>query len=155
MTVTIRRASAGEAGILTALAMISKRSNGYDDAFMAACADELRVTPALIAAHDYRVAADDGGPCGFACLKTAPDGNAGEVASLFVHPERQGRGIGRRLWAAMEQAAREKGLASLHLDADPAAEPFYRGLGLSRAGTVPSGSIPGRRLPHMRIDLSG
>lgn len=155
MGMTIRRARAGEAGILTALAMISKRSNGYDDAFMAACADELRVTPALIDAHDYRVAEDDDGPCGFVCLKTDPEGNAGEVASLFVHPDRQGRGVGRRLWAAVEQAAREKGLAALHLDADPAAEPFYRGLGLSTVGAVPSGSIPGRRLPHMRIDLSG
>ena len=44
MALTLRRARPGEAAELTALILASKRSNGYDDAFMAACADELSVS---------------------------------------------------------------------------------------------------------------
>ncbi|WP_019588449.1 GNAT family N-acetyltransferase [Deinococcus apachensis] len=44
-------------------------------------------------------------------------------ASVFVHPEARGRGIGRLLWAVLEEAAREVGAAGLVadvLDTDPA-----------------------------------
>jgi hypothetical protein len=50
-------------------------------------------------------------------------------------------------------SAREKGLTVLHLNADPEAETFYRSLGFSTVGRVPSSSISGRMLPHMRINL--
>ena len=149
---TIRRARWDEAEALTRLAMLSKQSNGYDATFMAACAEELRVTPALIDAHAYWVAEDEG-LVGLVSLRIDADGEDGEVSAFFIHPEWQGRGIGRRLWAEVEQAARDKGLAALHLEADPAAEPFYRRLGFETVGAVPSGSIPGRALPLMRVAL--
>jgi len=154
MHTTIRRATGEDADALTALAMLSKRSNGYDDAFMAACVPELRVTPAMLDAHAYWVA-EDGAPCGFIGLRVDPDGTTGEVAALYIHPGRQGRGIGRMLWRELEGAARAQGIPSLRLDADPHAEAFYRGLGFVTVGRAPSGSIPGRTLPHMRIDLPG
>jgi len=158
MRTFIRPATEKDAEALTALAMVSKRSNGYDDAFMTACVEELRVTPAMLEAHAYWVAEDDR-PCGFIGLRVGSgeatgDSAAGEIAALYVHPDRQGRGVGRLLWTAMEREARAMGIRSLRLDADPAAEAFYRRLGLVTTGTAPSGSIPGRMLPHMRIDLS-
>ena len=152
MDVTIRPARRDDAEALTMLAMSSKQSNGYDDAFMAACAEELRVTCALLDAHEYWVA-ESGTPCGFVCLEVDPDGLGGTIGSLFIDPSWQRCGVGRRLWTTLEGSAREKGLRFLRLDADPEAEAFYRGLGFSTVSRAPSGSIPGRTLPHMRMEM--
>ena len=149
---TIRPARNEDAEALTLLAMTSKQSIGYDDTFMAACADELRVTPDLIEAQDYWVA-ESTRPCGFVCLKFNDRELTGEVAALFIHPDWQRRGIGRMLWDKVNGLARARNLSALYLDADPDAEPFYRNLGFSTVGRVPSGSISGRMLPRMQIDL--
>lgn len=152
MDITIRRAKKEDAKTLTLLAMLSKQSNGYDDAFMKACADELRVTPALLETHEYWIAESDI-LCGFVCLQVGLGATVGEVTSWFIHPDWQRRGVGRRLWTAIEKSAHDKRLTSLHLDADPAAEKFYHNIGFSTVGRIPSGSIPGRTLPHMQIVL--
>lgn len=152
MTTLIRRARRDDADELSRVALLSKQSNGYDDAFMAACEDELLVTPELIDAREYWVAADQT-ICGFVCLQADRDSGWGTVSAFFVHPDWQKRGVGRLLWRALEGSARAKGLEGLSLDADPAAEPFYVGLGFSTVGRVPSGSIPGRTLPHMQLRL--
>lgn len=149
----VRPARPGDAADLTTLAMLSKQSNGYDDAFMIACSDELRVTPSLLEAHEYWVADNCGTPCGFACLKADIKKGSGEITALFIHPAWQRRGIGRLLWRVVEQSARRKGLVALHLDADPEAEAFYRHLGFQTISRVPSGSIPGRTLPRMEISF--
>ena len=47
MTAVIRAARSDELAELHALALRSKAHWGYDDAFMAACSDELRVDAAL------------------------------------------------------------------------------------------------------------
>lgn len=153
MEATVRPARHNDAEALTIIAMSSKRSNGYDDAFMAACTEELRVTSASLDAHEYWVA-ESGQPCGFVCLEVDPDGLAGTVRSFFIEPGWQRRGIGRLLWATLEGSALDKGLKLLRLDADPEAEAFYRALGFSTVSRVPSGSISGRTLPHMQMGLS-
>jgi GNAT superfamily N-acetyltransferase len=153
MEVTIRLARYNDAEALTLIAMSSKHSNGYDDAFMAACAEELRVTSASLDAHEYWVV-ENGEPCGFVCLDVDPDGFSGTVRSFFIEPSWQRHGIGRLLWTALEGSARDKGLRLLRLDADPKAEAFYCALGFTTVSRVPSGSIPGRTLPHMQVGLS-
>ena len=52
----IRRARPVDAKALTVLCMRSKQSNGYDDAFMAACSDELTITPKRLLNEEYWVA---------------------------------------------------------------------------------------------------
>jgi hypothetical protein len=42
----------------------------------------------------------------------------------------------------------------MRIEADPHAEAFYLGRGARCVGTAPSGSIPGRMLPLLEIDLS-
>lgn len=152
MGVIIRPARQEDADALTELAMISKQSNDYDDAFMEACADELRVTPDLLTANEYWVA-ESNVPCGFVCLQINKGEQVGQITALFIHPDWQRRGVGRLLWARVERLAREKNATALYLDADPEAEAFYHSLGFSTVGRVPSGSIPGRTLPHMKIEL--
>ena len=150
--ISIRLARADETDILTDIAMLSKQSVGYDDAFMAACADELRVTPALLAKNDHWVAEADT-PCGFISLAVDEGGEKGVLDSLFIHPDWQKKGVGRRLWDILLVEARARNLRELRLDSDPKAEHFYSSLGFTTISRAPSGSIPGRTLPHMTIVL--
>lgn len=151
--IEIRRARPEDADVLTDLSLRSKRSNGYDDAFMAACRDELTVTAADLAAGEYWVA-EAGTVCGCACLAVDPDGRSGEVHAFFIDPGWQRKGVGRLLWRTLLARARAHGLARLHLDADPAAVPFYAAMGFAVVGEAPSGSIAGRALPHMTMSLA-
>ena len=49
---TIRKATLDDCTALTDLCMRSKQSNGYDDVFMAMCAEELKVRDSWIEEHD-------------------------------------------------------------------------------------------------------
>ena len=76
-----------------------------------------------------------------------------ELAALFVDPVAIGTGCGRLLLLHILDAASARGFAQLVLDADPGAESFYLHFGASRIGTSPSGSVPGRELPHLHFNL--
>jgi len=54
-----------------------------------------------------------------------------------------------------KKIARAHSASELELDADPHAEGFYAAMGFVTQGQAPSGSIPGRTLPHMRLKLGG
>ncbi|MGI9487707.1 MAG: GNAT family N-acetyltransferase [Geminicoccaceae bacterium] len=151
MTIEIRRARSDEADFLTDLSMRSKRSNGYDDAFMEACREELTVTASRLEEGEYWVAQSDV-VCGCACLLDVSDGY-GEVHAFFIDPDFQRQGIGRALWLKLVERAKARDISVLSLDADPAAVPFYRVLGFVEVGKAPSGSIEGRTLPRMEIRL--
>ncbi|MEQ9640183.1 MAG: GNAT family N-acetyltransferase [Alphaproteobacteria bacterium] len=150
--VKLRQARPGDEAALTALSLRSKQSNGYDDAFMAACREELTVTPDHLARGEHWVA-EAGELCGYGWLLANQQARTGEVCALFVEPTWKRKGIGRVLWQKLLARAKEQGLAMLHLDADPYAVPFYEAQGLRITGTSPSGSVPGREIPLMQIDL--
>ncbi|GAA1398682.1 hypothetical protein GCM10009639_37390 [Kitasatospora putterlickiae] len=73
---------------------------------------------------------------------------------LFVEPASIGHGIGRRLMEHLRAEAEGLGFELITVAADPNAEPFYRAMGAVRTGTIPSGSIPGRRLPLLALHLA-
>lgn len=151
---SIRKARLEDRDALTDLCMRSKQSNGYDDAFMAMCAEELRVRDSWILDTEFWLAeASDGKPVGCIRLSVDEDGVTGELETCFVDPDWQGRQIGRRLFDALHQRARDLKLARVALDGDPFAEPFYARLGFHTIGRTPSGSIPGRTLPRMELRL--
>ncbi|MHA6195044.1 N-acetyltransferase family protein [Pseudomonas wadenswilerensis] len=54
------------------------------------------------------------------------------VRSVFVDPDCQGRGIGRRLMEVVHAAARSAGIESLRVPSSITAEGFYEGLGYWR-----------------------
>ncbi len=72
-------------------------------------------------------------------------GNAGtgNVWALFVHPDYEGRGIGRRLHAAMVSWLWSRGLPRLWLTTSPGtrAEGFYRRAGWRESGFEASGEM--------------
>ena len=145
----IRDARVDECDALSELAYASKASWGYDDAFMAACRDELTVYPADLERVRVRVAVDDAGRIeGFAGL----DGD--ELIWLFVAPAQLRTGVGAALFADACAIARAKGVAQLRVEADPFAAPFYERLGGVLQGEKPSGSVPGRVLPVYEFAVS-
>jgi hypothetical protein len=118
---------------------------------MAACRDELTIDAGDVAAKRVVVAEDGRGVRGVASLTgSAP---AGELGLLFVEPEAIGSGVGRALYRHVLATARGLGFTRLRIEADPNAEPFYRAMGARPAGTGPSGSVPGRALPVLAVDL--
>lgn len=147
----IRRARPEEAAALSALIYRSKQSNGYDDAFMAACADELRVSAGDIDTGLIWVAEADRL---VACVTLLPLGDTGEVSAFFVDPSAKRQGVGKRLWQVVLEAALNRGIRRLTLDADPEAVAFYEAMGFETVGTSPSGSIPDRVLPQMARDIA-
>ena len=161
--INVRKARPDEAAALTDLCIRSKQSNGYDDAFMAACRDELTISENRLQGGEFWVAVDDGdrgdgGLCGCACLDVDVDGTAdspeGEVHAFFIDPDRKRQGVGRLLWQKLLERAEANGLSKLYLDADPFAVPFYEALGFIETGDAASGSITGRRIPHMIYSIA-
>jgi N-acetylglutamate synthase-like GNAT family acetyltransferase len=148
----LRRAGPEDAGALTRLALISKAAWGYDTAFMAACRAELTVRRENVARDPTYLVEAEGRVLGF--YQLGLDGAVAEVRMMFVAPEALRSGLGRRLWAHLEETARAAGVTRLEVDSDPHAEAFYRAMGMRRVGEAPSGSIPGRMLPHLAKALA-
>ncbi|HEU4629770.1 MAG TPA: GNAT family N-acetyltransferase [Gemmatimonadaceae bacterium] len=67
----------------------------------------------------------------------AREGDA--LATFFVHPDHQGRGIGTRLLASLEREARRAGLAELRVPASVTGASFYERCGYRRVGTIEAG----------------
>ena len=137
--VAIRTFEPGDAAAVSALlATTMRRSNAGDYAPERLEPLIAYFTPAKLvqlAAERTCLVADDGGRVvGTGAL----DGPA--LATFFVHPDWQGRGVGTRLLAALEDAARAAGLTRLVVDASVTGAPFYARHGYARTGEVVDGT---------------
>ena len=141
----VREARATDADDLTDLALRSKAYWGYDAAFIEACRAELTITAARIESEHMAVVEVDGAIAGFVAVVDDC------LEDLFVSPDHIGTGIGSLLLREAAAIAREAGQSHLNIEADPNAADWYRSKGAVDIGTVPSGSIPGRRLPHLTL----
>ena len=148
---TLRAPRPDEAIALTELCLRSKAVWGYDEHFMEACREELTITPEKMNSSYFQIAESDGRLLGVAQI--ALNGKIAELSSLFVEPAQLGCGAGRQLFDWAKRTARGAGAAHLVIEADPYAAGFYRRMGAIDAGTVPSGSIPGRMIPLLRLSL--
>jgi GNAT superfamily N-acetyltransferase len=93
----------------------------------------------------YLVAARAGRLVGYAAWHGA------ELTALFVRPEEAGRGLGARLLARLETAARAAGAQRLRMVAAGAAVPFYLARGWRPGRTVRSPLPGGGALPGVRM----
>ncbi len=144
----IRRARAGEAETLSALALRSKAHWGYDAAFLETVRPLLTFTEGDLAAHAVFVLDIEAEQLGIYRITGSPP--HGELEDLWLDPRLIGRGSGRLLFEHALRTATELGFASLVIEADPNAEGFYRAMGAVRIGERQSPS--GRVLPLLRID---
>lgn len=138
----VRATRAEEAEALTGLVMRSKAHWGYDAAFLAACAEELRISAEDVTARRIVVAEDGRGTVlGVASLEGA--GPLLRLGSLFVEPAAVRRGVGRLLYRDVLRRAVELGARRLVIDSDPHAAGFYRAMGAVAAPGAGAGSGAG------------
>lgn len=149
--ITLRGPQIAELAVLSGLCLRSKAHWGYDAQFMAACVEELTLTPDELSTTDVAVAETEGQVIGL--VQIAVGDAVADLLKLFVDPAHMGKGAGRILmeWAIV--TARAKGARDMTIEADPDAAPFYRAMGAVLVGSAPSGSIPGRHLPLLRLAL--
>ena len=147
----LRPARPDEADALTELCLRSKAVWGYDDTFMRACRAELTVTAKDCATPLIQVATDGDAISGM--VQVTVDGEAADLAKLFIEPGTLRSGVGRQLFAWAAATARSQGARWMTIDSDPGAAGFYRRMGALDDGTVPSGSLPGRVLPRLKLML--
>jgi hypothetical protein len=91
---------------------------------MDACCRELTITPSVLQSSQFKVAEVGGALVGVAQVVIKP--KFCQLDKLFVEPVQIGSGIGRAL---------------------------YRRMGVIEVGATQSGSIPGRCIPRLRVDL--
>lgn len=148
----IRPARLDEIDSLSALALASKATWGYDEAFMERCRVELVVRDEHVERGLAHVAVDDAdGALGFYALKE-PGERSAELDLLFVAPAHLRRGVGRALLADACREARRRGWPVLLVESDPFAAPFYEREGAVLIGTSTSPST-GRELPLFEVRL--
>ena len=151
--VHIRRPQDRDCDALSALCFSSKQANGYDDAFMAACKDELTVTPEFLHENTMWIAEQSNQLVGCVSLCPMAQDHEKEISLFFVAPNMQRQGVGRVLWHCILNHTRDSQITTLILYSDPNAVEFYHALGFVQEGFSPSGSIPGRVLPVMKLVL--
>jgi GNAT superfamily N-acetyltransferase len=152
---TIRCAKPSDADELSQLATRSKAHWGYSDEFMESCRQELTVSPEEIAADGigFVVAEVDGTIAGFYSLKQQ-SAALFDLDALYVDPEHIGKGFGGLLLDNAVSAVQERGGERIQIQSDPNAIEFYAAAGAHQTGTQESGSIPGRFLPLLEIEVS-
>src|SRR5215475_9754093 len=151
MQLVIREPDVEELSALSELCMRSKAVWGYDADFMAACLKELTFVPADLVSSRIAVAARGGSVLGVAQVRMV--GSDADLQKLFVEPSALRGGVGKALFDWAIDAAHKMAASRMIIEADPDAAPFYRRLGARDIGHAPSGSIAGRMLPKLALDL--
>jgi GNAT superfamily N-acetyltransferase len=145
---SVRAGQPSDAQRLTTIAHAAKRYWGYAEDLIALWDAELTLTPEFIASHPVFCAVQDGEIAGFYALSCQE--NACELEHLWVDPQHMGAGAGTLLLEHAIHTVRSMGGSVLNIVSDPNAEGFYRRMGASRSGYVPS-RVAGRLLPLMRL----
>ena len=147
----IRPAREDELDALSELCLRSKALWGYDKDFMERCRAVLTLHSEELRTSRVMVAEREGAVLGIVQLMLLAD--RAELYKLFVDPAANGEGIGSALYAWAAETAKAEGAASLMIEADPDAVPFYRSRGAREEGSVASEVQPDRRLPLLRHRL--
>jgi len=117
------------------------------------CREELSLTRSQIREHPVYVGERNGALVGFYMLVALPEKYAGmaELDHFWVAPAAMGTGVGRALFEHAAGVA--AGCTAIDIHSDPHAADFYRRMGCRDAGEAPSGSVPGRCLPRLVLDI--
>ncbi|APV50445.1 hypothetical protein BWI17_12510 [Betaproteobacteria bacterium GR16-43] len=150
---TLRRATAADAELLSLLALRSKAHWGYAESTMESWRDALRIEADALERHVGYVALQGEAMVGFYVL--APGARAWVLEHLWVDPPCMRRGFGRAMVHHAIETARRGGAHAVLVDSDPNARAFYLACGAVLDGEV-AAPIPGdpRRVrPQLRFSV--
>jgi GNAT superfamily N-acetyltransferase len=133
-----------------ALRAVMAGSNGYAEP--AARAMILAYAATWTPDEDVWVVQDARGLCGFHHL-VAMDAQTLDLDLFFTADDRQGEGIGRRLFTHMIERARERGARKIVIVSNPQAANFYRKMGAVDDGIAPAGTFVGWERPRLLLHL--
>ncbi|MBB71146.1 MAG: GNAT family N-acetyltransferase [Legionellales bacterium] len=152
MTFTIRQAIPEDAEALTKLAKRSKAHWGYSADLIKAWEPDLTITPEFLVDAIAFVAEKNGKIAGFWARSCH---NTDEVSQgyLFVESEFMGQGCATQLWQAVKCEAKNRGLTSFVIEADPNAAEFYLKIGGIKISEKESPVVPGRYIPIIKFTL--
>jgi GNAT superfamily N-acetyltransferase len=131
--VTIRPALPAERKTLEALQWRASLGNAGDRDALLRHPDAIDVPAEQIAAGAVFVLEQDGAIVGFSAILARADGDT-ELDALFVDPDIQRRGIGRRLIEHAAELARAGGSKALHVIGNTHAKEFYISCGFEILG---------------------
>ena len=80
-----------------------------------------------------------------------PATEAARIRAFYVHPDWSRRGVGSRILAACEQAARAAGFSRIELVATLPGEPLYTAHGYKKAEAMQLETPDGESLPALRM----
>ncbi|WP_144610957.1 GNAT family N-acetyltransferase [Bacillus cereus] len=145
----IRKALLSEANELSELALHSKATWNYSEAFILACKEDLTITEEYINNNFVYVLENDNTKIGFFSFLR----NDKALDVLYIHPRYKGKGYGKILWGYVIQQANELGIKSFTIDSDPNAKGFYLKMGAKLIGETPSTVFKDRLLPLLKYDV--
>ncbi|MCJ7544991.1 MAG: GNAT family N-acetyltransferase [Phycisphaerae bacterium] len=76
----------------------------------------------------------------------------GKITRVYVRPDLQGQGLGKRIMAHLEQQARGRGHTSVFLNASLVARAFYEALGYRLREAKSATMEDGQRLEYFEMD---
>ena len=159
--ITIREAKTEEANTLTKIAFSAKRTWNYPEEYMAIWKDELTITDDYIDRNTVYVAERRNKIVGFySIVLLKKDATFGEVLvkqgywldHLFIDPNYQYKGIGKKLINAIFNFCKENWIDELSIFVDPNSSEFYEKMGAKFVKNSPS-SIKGREIPIYRFQI--
>lgn len=133
MNIVIRIARVSEKQQLEALQWRASLNNPGDREALLAHPDAIAIPDAQIEGGAVFVAETDEAIVGFAAILPRTDGDQ-ELDALFVEPDLQRNGIGRKLIEYCAQVAHAQGSSALHVVGNPHAEDFYKSCGFQLRG---------------------
>lgn len=133
MNIAIRIARVSERQELEALQWRASLNNPGDREALLANPDAIAIPDAQIEGGSVFVAETDAAIVGFAAILPRSDGDQ-ELDALFVEPELQRHGIGRKLIEYCSHAAQAQGSKALRVVGNPHAEAFYKSCGFQTLG---------------------
>jgi GNAT superfamily N-acetyltransferase len=131
--VSIRPAIPAERKALEALQWRASLGNAGDRDALLRHPDAIDLPAEQIAAGGVFVLEEDGAIFGFSAILPREDGDT-ELDALFVEPDSQRRGFGRRLIEHSAEAARVSGSKALHVIGNSHAKDFYLSCGFEILG---------------------
>lgn len=152
MKINITDAQPGNLGQINELLRLSKAYWGYDSDFLDRFMAKLGITHAYMQQHAIKLFYVDDHLAGFFNFSFNTDGLF-ELDNFFLHPNYIGKGIGRKLWQACCQEAKQQGENEFIIWSDPNAEPFYVKMGCEKIGVRQSPMMPDRYPPILKFKL--